>query len=95
MIETCGQIKYDVRSKACDKCGHQSFVRPKDESWECCAGVKPYNPSNSICCQGSLSDLSSTHRDAKEARCCGTSGFFADVETCWSGMENCVSLSRM
>ena len=85
MVEKCGEVNYDVRYKACDRCGSNHFVRPKKETWKCCAGEKPYNLQKSTCCEGFLSDLSGALRDAKEARCCGVKGYFPDLQTCCLG----------
>ena len=87
VVEKCGKVNYDVRYKVCDRCGSNLFVRPKKETWKCCAGEKPYNPQKSTCCEGLLSDLSGALRDAKEARCCGVKGYFPDLQTCCLGKE--------
>lgn len=47
MVEKCGEVNYDVRYKVCDRCGSNHFVRPKKETWKCCAGEKPYDPKKS------------------------------------------------
>lgn len=87
MVEKCGEVNYDVRYKVCDRCGSNHFVRPKKETWKCCAGKKPYNPQKSTCCEGFLSDLSGALRDVKEARCCDVKGYFPDLQTCCLGKE--------
>ena len=85
MIEKCGNNHYDVRYKVCDKCVSEPYIRPKHETWKCCAGKKPYNTETSICCEGSVSVLYHTHRRAKEARCCSNTAFFPDREVCCQG----------
>ncbi|KAJ7336627.1 Neuronal pentraxin-1 [Desmophyllum pertusum] len=85
MIAKCGNKHYDVRYKVCDRCGSESYVRPKYETWKCCAGKKPYNAETSLCCEGNVSNLHNTRRSAKEARCCSDMAFFADRQVCCQG----------
>ncbi len=85
MTSKCGNKHYDVRYKVCDKCGSEPYVRPKYETWKCCAEEKPYNVETSLCCEGSVSVLKNTHRSAKEARCCSKAAFFPDRQVCCQG----------
>lgn len=85
MIAKCGNKHYDIRYKVCDKCGSKPYVRPKHETWKCCAGEKPYNSETSLCCGESVSILYNTHRSAREARCCNNAAFFPDRQVCCQG----------
>ncbi|XP_078357314.1 uncharacterized protein LOC144642208 [Oculina patagonica] len=85
MIAKCGEKHYDTRYKVCDRCGSKPYVRPKHESWKCCAGVKPYNAETSLCCSGSVSVVNNTHKSTKEARCCSNAAFFPDRQVCCQG----------
>ncbi|KAL9983760.1 hypothetical protein ACROYT_G005982 [Oculina patagonica] len=85
MIGKCGNKHYDVRYKVCDRCGSEPYVRPKHETWKCCAGEKPYNTETSLCCGGNVSVLNNSHRNTKEARCCSNAAFFPDRQVCCQG----------
>ena len=85
MIAKCGNKYYDVRDKVCDRCGSEPFVRPKHETWKCCAGEKPYHTETSLCCEESVGVLNSSNISAKEARCCSNVAFFPDKQVCCLG----------
>ena len=84
MIDKCGNKHYNVRYKVCDKCGSEPYIRPKHETWKCCA-EKAYNTETSLCCEGSVSVLYYNHRNANEARCCSNRAFFPDRQVCCQG----------